>query len=317
MWRGSVESLHIAPDKSRPMTTVEAVRATAGRGLEGDRYAIGKGTYSNKPEEGRQVTLFEHETLEALRRDHGIVLEPQQTRRNVITRGVPLNHLVGRQFLIGDVRVEGMRLNTPCQYLETLLGIKGLFKALIHRSGLNCRILSDGEIRVGDVVQPAPATDSSVLERHASPACAMHEANPAYMGYMSVEETLAFLNNLLEAERAGAKGVLEMAGDAAGETGDLLRDVARDEARCCAMLSRHIVRLGGTASPATGTFLAKLRALESWDQRFALLERGQSWVVRRLREMLPRIRDDGLHRDLSEMLDLHLRNIDRCTRLTA
>ena len=110
--------------------------------------------YSNKPEEGRQVTLFEQETLEALRRDHGIALEPRETRRNVITRGIPLNHLVGRRFLVGDVLLEGMRLNTPCRYLEDLLGIEGLFKALIHRSGLNCRILTEGEIRVGDTVRP-------------------------------------------------------------------------------------------------------------------------------------------------------------------
>jgi MOSC domain-containing protein YiiM len=154
MWRGNVKSLHLAPEKSLPMETVEAVQAIAGLGLEGDRYCTGKGTYSNKPEVGRQVTLFEDETLDALRRDHGIELQPSQTRRNVITRDVPLNHMVGQRFLVGDVLVEGMRLNTPCQYLETLLGIKGLFKALIHRSGLNCRILSDGEIRVGDVVQP-------------------------------------------------------------------------------------------------------------------------------------------------------------------
>jgi len=154
MWRGTVESLHIVAEKSQPMATVETIRAVPGRGLEGDRYANGKGTYSNKPEEGRQVTLFEQETLEALRRDHGIALKPRETRRNVITRGMPLNHLVGRRFLVGDVLLEGMRLNTPCRYLEDLLGIKGLFKALIHRSGLNCRILTEGEIRVGDTVRP-------------------------------------------------------------------------------------------------------------------------------------------------------------------
>ena len=93
MWQGTVESLHIVAEKSQPMATVETIRAVPGRGLEGDRYANGKGTYSNKPEEGRQVTLFEQETLEALRRDHGIALEPHETRRNVITRGIPLNSM--------------------------------------------------------------------------------------------------------------------------------------------------------------------------------------------------------------------------------
>lgn len=315
MWRGSVESLHIAAEKSEPMTTVEIVHAFADRGLESDRYAIGKGTYSNKPEEGRQVTLFEHETLDALRRDHGIELEPRQTRRNVITRGVPLNHLVGQRFLIGDVLVEGMRLNTPCQYLETLLGIKGLFKALIHRSGLNCRILIDGEIHVGDIIQPTLAEGSNATSHYASPACLMHELDPTFLGYMSAEETLAFLNTLLEAERAGAKGVAEMAQEATAEVRNVLHDVACDEARCCAMLSRQIVRLGGTAGTATGAFHTKLRTLSAWDQRLALLDRGQGWVVRQLREILPRIGDDWLFRDLTRMLDTHLRNIERCAEL--
>ena len=155
MWQGNVDSLHIVAEKSQPMATVDTVLAIAGQGLDGDRYATGKGTYSEYPEDGRQVTLFEQETLVALRRDHNITLEPQQTRRNVITRGVPLNHLVGRQFLVGDVRLEGTRLNKPCQYFEDLLGIKSLFKALLHRSGLNCRILTGGEIRVGDTVRLA------------------------------------------------------------------------------------------------------------------------------------------------------------------
>ena len=115
MWQGTVESLHIVAEKSQPMTTVETIHAISGRGLEGDRYANGKGTYSNKLEEGRQVTLFEQETLEALHRDHGIALEPRETRRNVITRGVPLNHLVGQRFLVSDVLLEGMRLNKPCR----------------------------------------------------------------------------------------------------------------------------------------------------------------------------------------------------------
>ncbi|MDA1090576.1 MAG: MOSC domain-containing protein [Proteobacteria bacterium] len=154
MWQGTVESLHIVAETSQPMATVEMIRAVSGEGLEGDRYATGKGFYSNKPEEGRQVTLFEQETLEALRRDYDIVLEPHQTRRNVITRAVALNHLVGRRFVVGGVLLEGMRLSTPCQYLEDLLGIKSLFKALMHRSGLNCRILTGGEIHLGDRIRP-------------------------------------------------------------------------------------------------------------------------------------------------------------------
>jgi MOSC domain-containing protein YiiM len=93
--------------------------------------------------------------LEALARDWDITLKPEETRRNVVTEGAPLNHLVGRHFQIGDdVVLEGMRLNIPCQYLEDLLGIKSLFKSLINRSGLNCRIVTGGTIRNGDTVRP-------------------------------------------------------------------------------------------------------------------------------------------------------------------
>ena len=127
MWQGRVESLHIVAENSLPMATVETVRAIPGVGLEGDRYATGRGTYSEFPEDGRQVTLFEHESLEAIRRDLNIALEPHETRRNIITRDVPLNHLVGQKFLVGEVLLEGTRLNAPCQYFEDLLGIKSLF----------------------------------------------------------------------------------------------------------------------------------------------------------------------------------------------
>ena len=153
MWQGSIVSLHIVAEKSAPMDTVAAVHAIPGKGLKGDRYADGRGTYSEYPEDGRQVTLFEEETLEALHRDMGISLGPNQTRRNIITSGVPLNHLVGQKFLVGEVLLEGTRLNAPCQYFQDLLGIKGLFKALIHRSGLNCRILTEGETYIGDSIR--------------------------------------------------------------------------------------------------------------------------------------------------------------------
>ena len=80
------------------------------------------------------------ETLEALARDHGLALAPEESRRNLTVRGVPLNHLVGREFRVGEVVLFGGRLNVPCQYLDDLLGRK-LFKPLMNRSGLNCRIV--------------------------------------------------------------------------------------------------------------------------------------------------------------------------------
>lgn len=155
LWHGIVASLHRCAASSEPMQTQETLECVAGVGITGDRYTLETGTYSAKPEEGRQITLFEAETLEALKRDHGINLLPDQTRRNVITRGVPLNHLVGQKLRIGeDVVVEGMRYCAPCQYLEDLLGLPSLFKALINRGGLNCRILEGGTIGIGDPMGP-------------------------------------------------------------------------------------------------------------------------------------------------------------------
>jgi MOSC domain-containing protein YiiM len=136
------------------MVELDAARLIEGVGIEGDRYATARGTYSHKPHADRQVTLIEIETLDALRRDHGIDLAPHETRRNLTTAGVPLNHLVGREFRIGEVVLVGGRLNVPCLYLEDLLG-KKVFKPLIHRSGLNCRIVKGGTIRPGETIRPS------------------------------------------------------------------------------------------------------------------------------------------------------------------
>ena len=155
MWEGSILSLHSCSRKEQPLNSPDQLVCQAGVGIEGDRYTLGAGTYSEQPEEGRQFTLFENETLEALARDWNIELKPEQTRRNAITEGVPLNHLVGRLFKVGpDVVLEGMRLCVPCKYLEDLLEIESLFKALINRSGLNCRILTDGTVSKGDLIRP-------------------------------------------------------------------------------------------------------------------------------------------------------------------
>ena len=126
----------------------------AGHGIEGDRYASGAGYYSYKPEEGRQVTLFEAEALEAFLRDHGIELRPEEHRRNVTTRDVALNHLVGRRFRIGPALLEATRLSVPCKHIEDVTG-KPIFDPLVNRSGLNAKILVGGVIGVGDPIEPA------------------------------------------------------------------------------------------------------------------------------------------------------------------
>lgn len=156
---GVLLAIHIAPQASAPMVELDVARLVEGHGIEGDRYATARGTYSGRPLAGdnpfanRQVTLIEMETLDALKRDHGIDLPPHETRRNLTTAGVPLNHLVGREFRVGEVVLFGGRLNVPCQYLEDLLG-KPVFKPLINRSGLNCRIVKGGTIRPGDSIRP-------------------------------------------------------------------------------------------------------------------------------------------------------------------
>ena len=152
-WIGSVVSIHVAPEAGAPMIGMPEARALAGRGLEGDRYALGRGYYSPKPSSGgRELTLIETETLDALG-ELGVKLTAAETRRNVATRGVPLNHLVGRVFRVGDVRVRGTRLCEPCRYLETLTR-EGVMSALVHRGGLREQVLDDGVIRVGDAVRP-------------------------------------------------------------------------------------------------------------------------------------------------------------------
>ncbi len=153
-WSGIVRYLHLTPRAFLPMRAMPELKLIEGIGIEGDRYMIGReeGFYSAKPEEGRQVTLFEIETLNALKRDHNIELTPAEHRRNVTVEGVPLTHLVGRKFWLGETLLESTRLSIPCRHIEEITG-KAIFDPLINRSGLNCKILKGGIVRVGDTVR--------------------------------------------------------------------------------------------------------------------------------------------------------------------
>ncbi len=155
MFAGELVAIHVAPSAGAPMEERSEVRAEVGSGLVGDRYRDRVGTYSARVHPGRQCTLIEAEALEALARDHGVVLPPGATRRNLTTRGAPLNHLVGREFTVGEVRMRGVQLCEPCGSLQRHLGIDRLVALLTHRGGLNAEILADGWIRVGDPVRPA------------------------------------------------------------------------------------------------------------------------------------------------------------------
>jgi MOSC domain-containing protein YiiM len=130
---------------------VGEVRAEAGRGLAGNRYYRRGEEDASKRGPDREITLIEIEALDALRREDEIALAPGETRRNVVTRGVPLNHLVGREFQVGEATLFGIRLCEPCSHLESLTQL-GVMKGLIHRGGLRAQILTDGVIKVGDHV---------------------------------------------------------------------------------------------------------------------------------------------------------------------
>lgn len=144
-----------------------------------------------------------------------------------------------------------------------------------------------------------------------SPACSMHEVSDTYMGYAAKEEIVPFLNELLEAERAGARVTLESARGPGGSAfAGLLDPIHRDEARWAAMLQRHLRALAETPSRATGVFHGKAMAIADLHRRIVFLNKGQAWVVRRIRDMLPRIRDDRLHADLTAMLRSHEINIE-------
>ena len=151
MFRGNVVSIHIARDAAAPMESTQEVKAIGGQGLEGDRYFDGTGHWSKTPGVSREVTLIELETIEALEREKSIAVAPGAARRNVVTRGVPLNHLVGREFQVGAVRLRGTRLCEPCAYLEGLTQ-PGVLTGLIHRGGLRADIVTGGTIRVDDAI---------------------------------------------------------------------------------------------------------------------------------------------------------------------
>ncbi len=147
---GRVETIHVADAAGEPVPAVERARALPGVGLEGDRYARGLGRYSHDRRVSRDLTLIEAEVVDELARN-GLPLTAGETRRNVMTRGVRLNDLVGRRFRVGDVECRGTRLCEPCAYLVGLVGLPVL-EPLVHRGGLRADILSAGEIRPGDPV---------------------------------------------------------------------------------------------------------------------------------------------------------------------
>lgn len=148
---GRVEAIWVAASAGEPARAQQVVRALPGRGLDGDRHVTGTGTFpSGLP--GSALTLVEAEVCETF----DPPLAPDVHRRNVVTRGIPLNDLVGHEFTIGDVRCRGMRLCEPCTVVQRYAG-RPVLRDLVHRGGLRTDILSAGEIRVGDEIRAAAA----------------------------------------------------------------------------------------------------------------------------------------------------------------
>lgn len=150
---GTVEAIYITSSAGKPMRPLSEAEAIVGQGLAGDRYLEGTGYYSNRPlaDGSREITLIEAEELEGIERETGIRLAPSESRRNVLTRSVRVNKLIGKRFRMGEVVCEGIRICEPCTYLEKLTG-KRVMRALVHKGGLRARIVSGGTVRVGDEI---------------------------------------------------------------------------------------------------------------------------------------------------------------------
>jgi MOSC domain-containing protein YiiM len=151
MTEGLVEYVHVAPEEGAEPQRVDRAVAVAKRGLRGDRYFRDEGTFADRA--GSDLTFVEAEALDAVERDYDVSLDPGVHRRNVTTRGVALNHLVGREFSVGEVRCRGIELCEPCSYLERHLAEEGIREALVHRGGLRATILGGGTVEPGDEVR--------------------------------------------------------------------------------------------------------------------------------------------------------------------
>ncbi len=152
MLKGEIVAIYIAGEATLLPKAVAEAHAVPNKGLVGDRYFDDAGTFSNLGRGGRDVTLIEAEAFEALQREHGVTLDAAASRRNILTRGVPLNELVGREFRIGDVQLRGARLCEPCTHLNGLVG-QNVLRGLAHSGGLRADVLTDGTIRVGDTIE--------------------------------------------------------------------------------------------------------------------------------------------------------------------
>jgi len=151
-----IEAIHLADAARAPVRAVLEATAVPGRGLAGDRYERAAGTFSTWPKD-HELTLVEAEVLEDLAKNHGVHFAPGETRRNLTTRNLRLNDLVGHRFRLGpDVECVGTRLCEPCDHLERVTRRPDLCRLMAGRGGLRARILTAGTLRVGDAIMLSP-----------------------------------------------------------------------------------------------------------------------------------------------------------------
>lgn len=145
---GRIESIYIVPQRHVAPELVPEAHLIPRCGVKGHKNFVPEG----HKDPGKELTLIAREALEYLLKEHGIDLKPNETRRNVLTSGIDLNQLVGREFTIGSVRAKGVRLCEPCCDLVSYTG-KQVLPALVHRGGLRAGILTEGTIRTGDAIR--------------------------------------------------------------------------------------------------------------------------------------------------------------------
>jgi len=143
---GRLESIHVTDSAAAPMRALERATLRAGIGIDGDRYAVDAGYWSDHPAGDRELTLVAGEVIDELG------LAPGASRRNLTTRGVDLDGLIGREFIVGSVRCRGERRCDPCTYLEGLIG-RPILRDLVHRGGIRASILTNGDVVVGDPIE--------------------------------------------------------------------------------------------------------------------------------------------------------------------
>jgi MOSC domain-containing protein YiiM len=150
---GLLTEIWLTGTAAAPMRRVPTGQLVAGAGLEGDRYALGGGTWARYPDLEKQLTLIDRDDVAAVAAEVGVDLVPGDTRRNLVTAGVDLPALVGRWFAVGDALLFGMKRCPPCTHLERLTGAR-LVRAMLHRGGINAAVFAGAGIAEGAVIRP-------------------------------------------------------------------------------------------------------------------------------------------------------------------